>query len=110
MHAHHAGQHICRILLSVTNPGFIFQDRLPRLIETVPVRHFITQTGTNAHFLCSLSDGKQAVLDFAEAGMVVKNRRHAVLNAFHVRRHSAQVRQIIGQMTVNVPPQPVQDI
>ena len=33
VHAHHAGQHIRRILLSVTNPSFIFQDRLPRLIE-----------------------------------------------------------------------------
>ena len=110
MHTHHAGEHVRRIGLGVADPGFIFQDGLPGFILAVAVRNFITEARADAQFLCGLADGKEAVLDFTKAGMVVEDRRHAVLDTFNIRFHGAQVGQVIGQVAVDVPPQSVEDV
>ena len=107
MHAHHTGEHIRRVGLGMADPGFIFQDGLPGFILAIAVGDFVTQARADAQFLCGLADGKEAVLDFTKAGMVVEDRRHAVLDTFDIRLHSAQVGQVISQVAVDVPPQAV---
>ena len=110
MHAHHAGNHVRRVGLSVADPGFIFQDCLAGFVLTVAVGDFVAQTRADAQFLRCLADGKEAVLDFTKTGVMVEDRRHAVLDTFDIRFHSAQISQVVGQMTVDIPPQAVEDV
>ena len=41
---------------------------------------------------------------------MVEDRRHAVLDTFDIRFHSAQISQVVGQVTVDIPPQAVEDV
>ena len=110
MHAHHARKHIGIVRLGVTDKRLVFQHRFLRLVLSVPVRHLITQTCPDAQLFRHIRNGKQAVFDLSEAGMMVKNSSHTVTDTGNHRIHRTVTDLLQCQMSVNVPPLAVQNI
>ena len=57
-----------------------------------------------------VANSEQAVFDFTITGVVVENRRHAVFDAFYIGFYGAQPGKVIGQMTVDVPPEAIENV
>ena len=89
MHAHHALDHIGIILLRIADEIDVFLDRSAHLLRAVAVADLVAQVGAHAELLRALGQRKQASCDFAVAGVMVKDGRHAVFDAVQVGRVGA---------------------
>ena len=81
MHTHHAGDHIGIIRQCVFCPGSVLVHRFFRLVHAVSVGNFIAEAGADAEIFCRLTDLEKRVTNVTEAGVVVEDGGHALLDA-----------------------------
>ena len=110
MHSHHTGNHIGIIRQCMPDPGCILHYGLTGLVHAVTVRNLIAQTCTHSHFLRRILNGKKAVMDLAEARMMIKYCSYTVFNRIDISNSGALACLLIGQMTVDRPPHTIQNI
>ena len=110
MHSHHSGDHAALIFQHMADKLRIFHHRCPRLVHTVAVRDLIAQAGAHSRLLRRLLNLKKRASNSTEARMMVKDRRHTVLDTVHISRHRTQVSIMQCEIPVYRPPHPVQDI
>ena len=102
--AEHGGEHRIFFLLAVGDEVGVFLDGLQRFLLAVAVGDLVAQAGANAELLCRLGDLEQAAGDLTEGGVMVENRRDALLDAVDVQRVGGSLRPFEGQLAVDRPP------
>ena len=110
VHAHHSGNHVRVVGQGVFDPGRVLHHSFLRLVHPVAVRNLITQTGADSQFLSRVLDGEQAVVNLAEAGVVVEHRGDAVLDGVNIGSPGALAGLLVGQVAVDGPPHSVQNL
>ena len=88
----------------------VLLNALPGLFLAVPFRYLVAQAGPHAGLFGHIPDCEQGTGNFAEAGMMVEDRRHAVADAVQDRRVRAGFRPVQRQMPVNIPPHAFQNL
>ena len=110
VHPHHSRNHVRIVCQGMFDPGSVLHNSRPCLIHTVPVGYLIAETGSDAHLLCGVLNGKQGILYLPKACVVVKYSGDSVLNGIQVSGPGALAGLLTRQMAVNGPPHAVQDI
>ena len=110
VHAHHAGKHIRIIGECVLDPSFVFENSRTCFVHAVTVGNLITEAGAQAEFFGRIFDGKKGIFDFAKTGVMIEYGGNAVLDGVEIGDSGTLSGIFIGEMTINGPPQTVQDI
>ena len=88
----------------------VLPDALQCLFLAVALGHLVAQAGAHPQLLRHILDGKEASWNLTEGGMVVEDRRHAVTDAVQNRGIGARFGPVDRQMTVDLPPGPVEHL
>ena len=88
----------------------VLPDPLQGLFFAVALGDLIAEAGPHACFLRDVPDGKKRTGDLAEAGVVVKDRRHAVADAVQDRCVGRRPGSVQSEPPVDRPPGAVEDL
>ena len=108
--AEHGREHRILFLLAVSDEIGVFLDGLDGLFLAVAVGDLIAQAGADAELLRGFRDPEQAAGDLAEGGVMVENRRDALLDAVDVQRVGGGLRALEGQAAIDGPPRSVEHL
>ena len=81
----HGGEHRVLFLFAVGDPVGVLLDGLQALLLAVAVGDLIAQAGANAELLGGFADLEQRAGDLAVGGVVIEDRRDALLDAVNVK-------------------------
>ena len=88
----------------------VLLNSLQGLLFTVALGDLVAEAGPHACFLRDVPDGKKRTGDLAEAGVVVKDRRHAVADAVQDRCVGRRPGSVQSEPPVDRPPGAVEDL
>ena len=88
----------------------VLLDTLQGLLFAVALGDLITEAGPHACFLRDVPDGKERTGNLAEAGVVVKDRRHAVADTVQDRCVGRRPGTVQSELPVDRPPGAVEDL
>ena len=110
VHTKHRRQHRIGVFLTVLDKVGILLDRFLAFCFTVAIGNLIAQAGANAHLFRAVSDREQRSRDLLVARVMIEHRRHTVADALQIGSVSARPGIFQGQLTVELPPHPVEDL
>ena len=88
----------------------VLLNGLEGLLLAVPVGDLVAQAGAHPQLPAHILDGEEAAGDLAKAGVVVEDGGHAVPDAVQHSGVGAGAGAVHGEVAVDVPPHPLQDL
>jgi len=108
--AEHGGEHRVLFLFAVGDPVGVLLDGLQALLLAVAVGDLIAQAGANAELLGGFADLEQRAGDLAVGGVVIEDRRDALLDAVNVKGVGRSAGALERQLAVHGPPRSVEHL
>ena len=110
MQSHHALEHVAVVFLRAKDEPLVFFDGFHALFFTVAIRNFIAERSADAERGRALRNVVEAAGNIVVAGVVVKHRRYAVLDAVGKDREGGQPVVLVGELPVDRPPHAFEDV